>query len=43
MKYLIIHIVYDEDQISCEEIRDNINEFITSTSAYIKAQFHEED
>ena len=43
MKELNIHITYDEDQIDYDDIRDNINEFITSTPAYIKAVFYEED
>ena len=42
MKNLIIHITYDEDKISSEEIRDYIKEFIIATPAYIRARFHEE-
>lgn len=43
MKKLIISVTYDEDQISFDDIRDNMVEFITSTPAYIIARFHKDD
>lgn len=43
MKELNIHMTYDGDEISSEEIMDNIKHFITSTPAYIKAVLYKED
>ena len=42
MKYVIIYMTYDEDQVSVEEIRDSLKEFITEHHAYMTAHFHKE-